>query len=137
MARETPDAHAEIDWAAAEVSGATLTVAFTGDVTKAWLKRFEAVAERLGHGGRWGAVTVKKTHALVEDVAEGAEGDLRHFLESVAQQVNADLAPEKDPEKDEQREEDGASDEDRRMAETFRSFARDDADDAESEGAGA
>jgi hypothetical protein len=132
MSGEKPEGHAEIDWAAAEVSGATLTVGFAGEASKEWVARFDTVAERLGHGGGWGAVKVKKKRVVVEDVADGAEGDLRHFLESVAQQVNADLAPEPSGE-EEDAGDDGASEEDRRMTETFRSFAPGDAPDEQDE----
>jgi hypothetical protein len=65
-----------------------------------------------------GVVTVK-------GVTEGVESDLRHFLESVVQQVNADLGLEAEPEGDEDAlsEEEEQRRADRQMSSRFRTFA--------------
>jgi hypothetical protein len=110
----------QIDWASASVSDGELGVALEPAPAAAWRKRFTAVAQRIGRGGEgWGDVAAKKDRLVVADVAEGAEGDLRHFLESVVLEVNGpadDGAPaDEDPV-------------DERMTEAFRAFAP--ADDA-------
>jgi hypothetical protein len=114
----------EIDWTTATVEAGTLRVGLTGDPLRGWQGRFKAVARLLDdqHGGRWSAVTISGSLVSVREVAEGVERDLRHFLESVVQQVNADLGleteEEHEPSAQERRE---AAD--REMSSRFRSFA--------------
>ena len=103
----------EIDWSSAEVREGTLSVGLTEKPSKEWRERFTAVLDRLGGEG----VEVKKERLVVSGVAAGAEGDLRHLLESAVLQANADVAPD-EPEG----EGDGASEEDREMTQVFRTF---------------
>jgi hypothetical protein len=111
----------EIDWSSAVVAEGTLSVDLIGESARGWRRRFEGVAALLDQAqGRWGTVGLAKSVVRVSSVREGAEEDLRHFLESVVLQVNTDLglsepaAPADD--------EAGRS-ADRAMAATFRSFA--------------
>lgn len=113
----------EIDWATATVEAATLHVELAGDAPRGWQGRFKAVARLLDQaGGRWAAVTVTGGVITVKGLAAGVESDLRHFLESVVQQVNADLdlaaEPEREPSAPERRRT-----ADREMASRFRAFA--------------
>ncbi|HUA72964.1 MAG TPA: hypothetical protein VMA96_17845 [Solirubrobacteraceae bacterium] len=87
-----------LDWSAAEVKNAKLTVPLDGDVPKGWKHSFEATAALLG-GGDWGEVRVRKSRVEVADVEPGSEEKLRHHLEAVIQQANADH--EKDDSDDE------------------------------------
>lgn len=86
----------EIDWASAEVDGdGRLRVGLTGDVDKQWRTGFGRVANRLGRegrGGAWDAVRFKRGAIEVTGVQDGSEEPLRHFLESVVRQANADAA---------------------------------------------
>jgi hypothetical protein len=86
--------HREIDWASAKVRGRTLTVNLTGDPSKTWKARMEAVLARLDQSGNpWGRVRPKKQRLKVDDVVEGDESRLRHFLEAAVLQTNTDLTP--------------------------------------------
>jgi hypothetical protein len=63
-----------IDWASAEIEGATLTVELTGASSKAWKQCFEIVLTLLDAShGRWGEVCVTKSGVQVADVQSGAE----------------------------------------------------------------
>jgi hypothetical protein len=42
----------------------------------------------------WGEVALSRGRLEVTDVVEGAEGNVRHFLESAVLQVNSDLGAE-------------------------------------------
>lgn len=107
-----------LDWSSAEVSGGQLTVPLSGEGSKGWAERFGWVAERLqGNSASWGEVTASKSSVKVAGVAPGSEADVRHFLESVLAQVNADHAK---PDEDRRGENGGP---DAEMTETFRSFA--------------
>ncbi len=103
-----------LDWSAAQVKNAKLTVPLEGDVPKGWKTSFEATAKLLG-GKAWGEIVVKKGNVQVSDVEPGSEDKLRHHLEAVVQQANADHEPD-DGEEDEGPDEDdseaGAGDED-------------------------
>jgi hypothetical protein len=114
---EQKTAHAEIDWSTAEVADARLTVALAGEPSGDWAKRVEAIIDRLQPSAGW-AIEVSRKKLAVEPVAEGAEADVRHFLESVVQQANADFAPNQNDDA-----ESGRSEEDTAMTETFRSFS--------------
>lgn len=115
-------AHAEIDWSTAEVRDGGLAVEFAGEPTAQWAKHVAGVIDRLErHAGRWGTIKVTKDRLAVTEVVAGSEADLRHFLEGVVQQANADFAPEPEDETDDG----GGSDADREMTEAFRSFSSD------------
>jgi hypothetical protein len=106
-----------LNWSTAEVKNAKLTVPLEGDVPKGWKQSFEATVALLG-AGEWGDVELKKGTVRVADVAPGSEERLRHHLEGVVQQANADHEPEQSedsndeaaPDADES--EPGAADED-------------------------
>ena len=114
---ETKVAHAEIDWSSAEVADGKLTVALKGEPSKDWAERVEAIADRLQPSSRW-KIEADAKQIAVGGVAPGAESDVRHFLESVLAQANADFAPDEDEDSGE-----GPSGEDAEMTEAFRSFA--------------
>jgi hypothetical protein len=108
-----------IDWSAAEVRDGRLRVPYSDRPSKAWVAAFERVAERLERtGSGWGELSAGRNGIEVEGVAEGEEPGLRHFVESALLQANA---VEGSDEQDD--EEADLSDADRRMTETFRSFA--------------
>lgn len=116
MADPTPR---QIDWDSSEVEDASLTVRLTGSASKAWTRRFESVLAMLDQArDGWGEVRLTKKAIKVSVVQQGSESDLRHFLESIVLQANADTAPSED-----QDEEDHKPDADERMARTFRGFA--------------
>lgn len=111
-------AQRQIEWSTAAVEDATLTVSLSGEAPRGWRSRFGAVTKLLDRSdGRFGHVSLRGAEITVADVLEGAEPDVRHFLESAVLQVNADLGLEEAPEEDEEQEADRA------MAATFRSFA--------------
>jgi hypothetical protein len=116
---ETPR---EIDWQGAEVKDGTVVLPLTGGSSRAWSKRFDGVLALLAQSnGRWGDVSLKKQALEVADVTPGAEDDLRHFLESIVVQVNAELAPEPDEQRGAPEDPQAARDE--QMAEKLRSFS--------------
>ena len=115
-----------LDWSAAEVKKAKLAVPLEGDVPKGWKKSFEATVMLLGHGD-WGEIQLKRGTVQVSDVEPGSEEKLRHHLESVVAQANADHEPdesEDDEAPDADDSEPGAGDEgpDAEMTRRFRSF---------------
>jgi len=116
----------EIDWANAEVRDGTLSVALSGASSKAWSSRFQGVLRLLAPSNAgWGEIVLQKRALEAGDVQGGAEEDLRHFLESVVLQVNADLVGETDPgaTKAAQPEQDPNAAAEAEMSEKFRSFA--------------
>jgi hypothetical protein len=119
-----------LDWSAAEVEDAKLTVPLDGEVPKGWKRSFETTVALLGTGD-WGDIEVKKNTVRVADVGPGSEEKLRHHLEAVVQQANADHEPddaedEDDSAPDANESEPGADDEadgpDAEMTRRFRSF---------------
>jgi hypothetical protein len=115
-----------IDWAGAEVQRGTLTAPLTGGASKAWREHFGGVLRLLEHSnGGWGKVELAKKAIEVADVQAGSEADLRHFLESIVVQVNAELAPAEDPPGKADAPADPQQRADREMTETVRSFAGD------------
>jgi len=117
-----------LDWSTAEVKNSKLTVALEGDVPKGWRKAFEATVRLLG-GGDWGEIQVKRDTVRVSDVEPGSEEKLRHHLEAVVQQANADEEldeEEEDAAPDADKSGPGAGDEDEgpdaEMTRRFRSF---------------
>ena len=117
----------ELDWASAEVSDSRLTVALAGDPPRGWRRSFETTARLLGHGD-WESIEIKKHKVRVTGVQPGSEDKLRHHLEAIVQQANADHAPpehdddgdgDQGPEEGGEPEQDGP---DADMTERFRSF---------------
>lgn len=124
----TTDRRRTIDWASAEVHDGDVTVELSGKNSKAWRERFDTVLRLLGpSGGGWGEVKLTKGSILVKSLQPQAEGDLRHFLESLVVQVNAELPPEADDREDDENAADGPVDRgailDAEMTATLRSFA--------------
>jgi hypothetical protein len=114
----------EIDWANAEVQDGALTAPLSASASKAWREHFNAVLRLLAHSnGAWGEVELAKKAIEVADVQAGSEADLRHFLESIIKQVNAELAPSEQPSSGTQEPVDPQQQADREMTETVRSFA--------------
>lgn len=112
-----------LDWSSAQVRDATLEVSVTGARPKGWRKSAQRTVRLLGSGD-WGDVSVGKGTVCVTEVSAGEEERLRHFLESVVEQANADHSSPG--------EADGAESEagseapagpDAEMTERFRSFA--------------
>jgi len=121
MARDDDVPHGEIDWTTASVRDGRLTVGIGGEPGREWSARMRDVAERLDRpGSPWGEIAVKNSKLRVKDVAEGAEADLRHLLESAVLQANAEFAPDDD---DEDGGDDEGSEQDRAMTAAFRAFA--------------
>lgn len=119
----------KIDWSTAEVSDGKLAVAVDGELPKGYGRSFAATAHLLGNGGLADAKLKKGTLRVV--VTEGEEEKIRHFLESVVQQANADheLTDDEDDEQD-QDDDDAADDDlfrgpDAEMTERFRAFSED------------
>jgi hypothetical protein len=122
------DRRREIDWASAEVHDGDVTVELSGKNSQAWRERFDTVRRLLGgSGGGWGEVKLTKGSIRVKSLQPHAEGDLRHFLESLVVQVNTELPPEEGDGQDD--DEAGAEPVDRgaildaEMTATLRSFA--------------
>jgi len=76
-----------------------------GDIPKGWKQGFETTVRLLG-GGEWGEIQVKRDKVRVGDVEPGSEDELRHHIEAVVAQANADHEP------DDGDEDDGAPDTD-------------------------
>jgi hypothetical protein len=115
-----------LQWSAAEVQNATLTVPIDGDRPKGWKATFEQTVRLLG-GGAWGEVSLKRGRVKVTAVTEGNEDELRHFLEGVVQQANAthvDSAGDGDEDTDAGGDApgEGGDDADGRMTSRFRDF---------------
>jgi hypothetical protein len=119
-------ADVELNWATATVKDGKLTVDLEGEIASGWKQSFERTATLLP-GGDWGEIQVKKQRVRVGGVTPGVEEKLRHHLESVVEQANADVRPP-EPEGDDERddhEDDGEKDgPDAEMTESFRSFAK-------------
>src|ERR1700761_8668058 len=116
-----------LHWSGAEVRDGILTVAIDGDRPKGFKPAFARTVTLLG-GGPAGPVTLKGAAVRVRDVGEGSEETLRHFLESVLQEVNTALVPDDsgdEPADDADRDDadDEADDPDARMTERFRGFS--------------
>ena len=135
MARDDDVPHGEIDWTTASVRDGRLTVGIGGEPGGEWSARVRDVVERLDRpGSAWGEIAVKTSTLRVNDVAEGAEADLRHLLESAVLQANAEFAPD---DEDDDGDDEG-SEQDRAMTAAFRAFAEpgdDEQPDADESGA--
>ena len=120
----------KLNWTTAKVDDSKLTVDLDGDLPSGWKDSFDAVARLLANSAEWGEVSLKgKKSVRVADVSEGSEERLRHFLESVVAQANADHRRE-EPEDDDDGDEDDEGGDDGRddagpdaeMSDRFRSF---------------
>src|SRR5438270_13005168 len=100
---------AKLNWSTAKVDDSALRVDLDGEIPSGWKESFDTVARLLAGSSDWGEVSLKKKKTVcVSGVSEGSEERLRHFLESVVEQANADQRPD-----DSEREEsDEAADED-------------------------
>jgi hypothetical protein len=118
-------ARRELDWAGATVEGGELAVPLTGEPDRAWKGRCEAVLVQLQHAGGTGSVAndvvVKKDRLVVTRVAEGAEEEVRHLLESLVLEANAG---EEEPPGDDGPKADAAV-ADQRLTEAFQAFGAD------------
>lgn len=123
----------KLNWAAAEVKDGTLSVGLEGELSEEWTQSFETTVRLLG-GGEWGEISIEESTVQVSDVAPGSEGKLRHHLESVVDQANADSTAD---EEEESSEADSESAEeagpDSEMTERFRSFGEADEEGEEEE----
>jgi hypothetical protein len=94
-----PDKLREIDWSGAEVKDGAVALPLTGGWSKDWSDSFDGVLAlllRAQGSSAWGEIALTKKAIKVSDVPPGAEDDLRHLLESVVVQVNAELSPQPD-----------------------------------------
>lgn len=114
-----------LSWTTASVNDGSLSVELAGEVSKVWKKSFEHTLKLLA-GKEWGTVEIKTGEVRVQTVAAGSEDRLRHFLESVVEQANADeeKAERQAAEAAETEEHDGEgeSEIDQEMTNRFRSF---------------
>jgi hypothetical protein len=107
----------ELDWSTATVSAQELIVELTQRPSKQWRVRFRALADRLQPANAaWDSVTAKGDRLIVSGIAEGAERDVHHFLESLVLETNAS-----EPEREHENDAPAASD--KRMTEAFRAFS--------------
>jgi hypothetical protein len=122
----------KLNWSTAKVEDSKLTVDLDGELPSGWKDSFDAVARLLASSAEWGEVSLKgKKSVRVADVSDGSEERLRHFLESVVAQANADHTPDdSDRDEDAEDDEDEGGDDDRdaaspddEMSERFRSFS--------------
>jgi hypothetical protein len=124
---------AKLNWSTAKVKNSKLTVDLDGELPSGWKDSFDTVARLLAGPGDWGEVSLKKKGTVcVTDVSEGSEERLRHFLESVVEQANADHRPDNssrdesdqgDDENEDASQDREESGPDGEMSERFRSFA--------------
>jgi hypothetical protein len=125
----------KLNWTTAKVEDSKLTVDLDGELPSGWKDSFDGIARLLANSADWGDVSLKgKKSVRVVDVSEGSEERLRHFLESVVAQANADHTPEesesaRDEEGEDGDDDDEAGDDDRddagpdaEMSDRFRSF---------------
>jgi hypothetical protein len=120
-----------LNWSTAKVEDSKLTVDLDGELPSGWKDSFDAVARLLASSAEWGEVSLKgKKSVRVADVSDGSEERLRHFLESVVAQANADHTPDDsdrdedaEDEADEGGDDDDAASPDDEMSERFRSFS--------------
>ncbi len=111
-----------LNWTTASVSRGSVAVELEGEVSKSWKQSFERTLKLLA-GKEWGAIEVKKSAVQVQGVEPGSEDRLRHFLESIVEQANADQEKaEQQAAEAEEHKGDGESEIDQEMTKRFRSF---------------
>jgi hypothetical protein len=117
----------EIDWSSAAVRDGDVTIDLAGKAPKPLRERFEAVRALLGESSAgWDDVKLVKRTIHVHGLEPGTEPDLRHFLESIVVQVNAELSGDEADEADEadaRHPGDRAAIADAEMTATLRAFA--------------
>ena len=121
-----PMSSVNVNWDTARVKDAKLAVELDGELSSEWKDSFETTIRLLGHGD-WGEVKLKKQEIRVSDVAPGSEEKLRHHLEGVVAQANADVEAaqsEADADSDGGEPDDKGADAD--MTRSFRSFGSSD-----------
>jgi hypothetical protein len=119
----------KLNWRTAEVKDGKLTVELEGELPKGWKQSFETTARLLSSGG-WGDVQLKKHAVCVGEVAGADEDKLRHYLEGVVDQANANTgaSDEESDGKDEESDRDDRDEhdgDDAEMTERFREFGQD------------
>lgn len=123
-----PPERRNIDWSSADIEDGTLTVELIGASSKAWKQRFESILALLETPNtRWSEVRLNKRGIYVGEVQQGTESELRHFLESIALQVNSELPQPEEAQQDaeEKTRVDQEAQADRQMTAAFRAFAED------------
>jgi hypothetical protein len=114
----------EIDWSSADVHGGDVTVDLAGEISKQCRERFETVRALLGESsGGWDDVKLVKRTIHARGLRPGEEHELRHFLDSVVVQVNAELPASDEDAGQTGRPSDRAAILDAEMTATLRSFA--------------
>jgi hypothetical protein len=116
----------DIDWGTAEIQDATLTVDLSGASSKVFKQRFERVLALLDTPhSHWGKVRIGRKAIQVAAVQQGAEAELRHFLESVVLQANSELTHHEQSAHRavDETPEDETARADRQMTAAFRAFA--------------
>jgi hypothetical protein len=112
-----------IDWSSSEVHEGSLEVDLSGELPRGWKGSFERTVAMLQRG-EWGKVRLKKGQVHVDDVPEGSEDKLRHFLESVVAEANSRHGVrDEDVSDDPHEDDDQPIGLDAQMTERFRSFA--------------
>jgi hypothetical protein len=87
----------KMDWSIAPVEGSDPRVALDGDLSTVWKRICEPTLRLLGSGD-WRKVRLRESEIRVSDVTPGSEEHLRHDLEAIVGQANADeLADEREP----------------------------------------
>jgi hypothetical protein len=114
-----------IDWSSSAVHDGRLEVELSGELPRGWKRSFERTVAMLQRGD-WGTVKLRKGQVRVDDVPEGGEAKLHHFLESVVAEANAAHGVENEDDSDDRDDDDdGPVGVDEEMTERFRSFAQD------------
>ena len=112
-----------LDWSTAQVHEGTLTVEVAGTLPSGWKRSFDATATLLNQGD-WAKLKIKHHQVRVSGATPGEEEKLRHFLESVVLQANADHRAASESKHDGERDRpDDDSGPDIEMTERFRAFA--------------
>jgi hypothetical protein len=112
----------QLEWSAAEVHHASLSVCLSGDVDKDWAETFARTLVLLSSDSDWGPATFKRKSGTVAvaNVPEGSEDKVRFALDAAVQEANAHHAAEaSDSDADPETDDEGA-DADTRMTDRFR-----------------
>lgn len=116
----------QLDWSAAEVHDASLTVPLSGEVDKDWAETFARTLILLSSDSEWGPAAFKRKSGTVtvENVPEGSEDKIRFALDAAVQEANAHHADDdsEDSSEDADSGDDGdeGDDADARMTDRFR-----------------